>query len=153
MKILVTFAGKYGPTRRRAECIGSILSRSGFGVIVCAADEVTSVRGFDAVIVGNTTCSAGWLLEVEEFLESFQAELSKIPVWLFSDRPTEGIDPQKTILLTAEGEPTELKNDASASEKIKRRDDQDEGWTAEVARRLLEQAGRKTTKAASPAAL
>jgi menaquinone-dependent protoporphyrinogen IX oxidase len=76
-------AGQAQGVRRIAERIAGVLERAGNTTMVRLADEVTSLRGFEVVIIGSEL-DEGWLPEATELLESFQVELAAKPTWLFS---------------------------------------------------------------------
>src|SRR5690606_15279943 len=57
------------------------------------AAEVAKLEGYDAVVLGSALYGGGWLDDAVEFLESFQEELARRSVWLFSSGPTEAGDP------------------------------------------------------------
>lgn len=92
-KVLVAYASKYGATAGIAEKIGETLQANGFSVDVKPTKEVKDIRAYDAVILGSGVYAGGWLKPATDFLQSKEKDLSKIPVWFFSDGPTGEGDP------------------------------------------------------------
>jgi len=95
--ILIAYASRYGATREIAEAIGRVLQERGSAVDVRPAGEVARLEGFRAVVLGSALYSGGWLEDARELLESFQEELSALPVWLFSSGPTTPGDPVEAL--------------------------------------------------------
>lgn len=93
MRILIAYASRYGSTREIAEAIGDVLEKQGVPADVRSAAEVAKLEGYDAVVLGSALYGGGWLDDAVEFLESFQEELARRPVWVFSSGPTEPGDP------------------------------------------------------------
>ncbi len=97
MPILIAYASRYGATREIAETIGRVLQERGSAVDVRAAAEVARLEGYRAVVLGSALYSGGWLEDARELLESFQEDLSALPVWLFSSGPTVPGDPVEAL--------------------------------------------------------
>lgn len=97
MNVLIAYASKYGATREIAERIAEILERGGARANVHPAEDVTSLRDYDAVVIGSGVYSANWLPEASELLESFEEDLATKPVWIFSDGPTTEGDPVEAL--------------------------------------------------------
>lgn len=93
VRTLIAYASRYGSTREIAEAIGEVLDRRGVAADVRPAAEVAKLEGYDAVVLGSALYGGGWLDDAVEFLESFQEELARRSVWLFSSGPTEAGDP------------------------------------------------------------
>ncbi len=87
MKVLVTAATKHGSTAEIATALGTALLGNGLQVDVVAPEAVTSLRPYDAVIVGSGVYAGHWLEPAKAFVERFRDELRTIPVWLFSSGP------------------------------------------------------------------
>ena len=100
MKILVTVAGRHGATREIAENIaaaaGSALTDAGVGsrIEVRDASLVTSVEGYDAVVLGSAVYMGHWLEPAVKLAETFVDELRRLPVWVFSSGPVGERDQQ-----------------------------------------------------------
>jgi menaquinone-dependent protoporphyrinogen oxidase len=95
--ILIAYASRYGATREIAEAIGRVLQERGNAVDVRPAGEVARLEGYRAVVLGSALYSGGWLEDARELLESYQEELSALPVWLFSSGPTTPGDPVEAL--------------------------------------------------------
>ncbi len=86
MKILVTVASRHGATREIAENIataaGAALTDAGVPSQIETRDAslVTSVDGFDAVILGSAVYMGHWLEAAAKLAETFVDELRGLPV-------------------------------------------------------------------------
>jgi menaquinone-dependent protoporphyrinogen oxidase len=87
MNILVAVASKHGGTREIAEAIGQELRESGRAARVRIVSEVRDVGRYDAAIVGSAIYMGNWLADAQQFVERHRADLSALPVWLFSSGP------------------------------------------------------------------
>jgi menaquinone-dependent protoporphyrinogen oxidase len=87
MNVLVTVASKHGATTQIAEAIGRALAKADIGAEVVAPDEVRSLKGYDAVILGSAVYAGRWLDEAKRFVEREAPALAERPVWLFSSGP------------------------------------------------------------------
>lgn len=97
MKILVVVASKHGSTREIAEAIAEEMRAEKLTVDMRNLQEtaeVGDITGYDAVVLGSAIYAGSWLPEAKQFAEEHQAELSKLPVWLFSSGPLGAGDPQ-----------------------------------------------------------
>lgn len=93
MKILVTYASKYGATREIAEKVGGVLQQAGFQVDVLPVAGVRDLTPYKAVVLGGALYVGKWPKEAAEFLSAQAKALSGRPVWLFSSGPTGQGDP------------------------------------------------------------
>jgi len=87
MTVLVTAGSRHGATYEIAEAIGRRLEQEGVEVDVKRPQEVDSVDGYDAVVLGGATYIGGWVKEAREFARAHAAELAEKPVWVFSSGP------------------------------------------------------------------
>jgi menaquinone-dependent protoporphyrinogen oxidase len=87
MKILVTAASKHGSSTEIAQSIGTALAQAGFDASVLAPDDVSSLDGYDAVILGSGIYAGRWLEPARRFIERHEESLAERPVWLFSSGP------------------------------------------------------------------
>ncbi|MCK6628275.1 MAG: flavodoxin domain-containing protein [Anaerolineae bacterium] len=117
MKVLVTYASKYGSTAEIAEVIGKELIKREYEVEVKPISEVGSLAEYDGFVIGSAVYAGSWLKGATKFLRTHQEMLASRPVWLFSSGPT------------GEGDPNEImsgwtfpENLASVREAIKPRD-------------------------------
>ena len=87
MKVLVSVASRHGASFEIAEEISATLAGAGFGTVVLPPDAVTSLEGYDAVILGSSVYVGHWMDSAVNFVERFTKEITKVPVWLFSSGP------------------------------------------------------------------
>jgi menaquinone-dependent protoporphyrinogen oxidase len=97
MKLLVTYASKYGSTAEIAEVIGKELRKRSLEVEVKQIGDVGDLTGYDGFIIGSALYAGGWLEPAAEFLRSNQELLTSRPVWLFSSGPTGEGDPNEIL--------------------------------------------------------
>lgn len=88
-------ATRHGATREIAEhlaaSLGSTLTGAGVAAEVEVRDVglVSSLEGFDAVVLGSSADGGHWLDPARKFAESFSDGLRWLPVWLFSRGPVD----------------------------------------------------------------
>lgn len=87
MMVLVAGASKYGSTTEVAEAIGEELRAQALDVEVRAPDDVPSLEGFDAFVIGSGVYAGQWLEPAKRLIERHGHELAARPVWLFSVGP------------------------------------------------------------------
>ncbi|MDX6204300.1 MAG: menaquinone-dependent protoporphyrinogen oxidase [Frankiales bacterium] len=87
MNVLVTAASRHGATAEIAERIAATLRVRGHTVVVRAPEAVTSLDGFDVVILGSAVYTGGWLKAARAFAARFLDDLNRRSVWLFSSGP------------------------------------------------------------------
>ena len=87
MKVLVSAASRHGATADIAKAIGETLEAAGLEVAVLPPDTVTSLAGFDAVVLGSGVYVGHWMEPAKDLVERFGTELASRPVWLFSSGP------------------------------------------------------------------
>jgi menaquinone-dependent protoporphyrinogen oxidase len=93
MKVLVAVATRHGSTREIADEIGKsvgiALRDAGdeAEVDVLFTETVTSVAGYDAVILGSAVYMGQWLASAKKFAHDHRDALRAVPVWLFSSGP------------------------------------------------------------------
>lgn len=97
MKLLVAYASKYGSTAEIAEVIGKELDKRQHEVEVRSVEEVHSLDGYEAFVIGSAVYAGGWMKSAARFLRSHQGELADRPVWLFSSGPTGQGDPNEIL--------------------------------------------------------
>ncbi len=91
MRVLVAAASKHGSTAELARRLGHALeaelrTRQVDGTVeVLAADQVPSLSGYDAVIIGSAVYVGHWLDAARELAKN--PDLRGIPVWLYSSGP------------------------------------------------------------------
>jgi menaquinone-dependent protoporphyrinogen oxidase len=87
MKVLVTAASRHGSTQVIADAIGEALKAAGMEVAVEPPDEVLSVDGFDAVVLGSAVYMGRWLEPAKRLAQRCASGFAARPVWLFSSGP------------------------------------------------------------------
>ncbi len=95
-RILVAYASKYGATAEIAEKIGQVLTSANLRADVRPIEDIATLSGYDAVILGSAVYIGQWRKDAAKFLELNEGTLAHLPVWLFSTGPT------------GEGEPVDL---------------------------------------------
>jgi menaquinone-dependent protoporphyrinogen oxidase len=86
-RVLVAYASKLGSTAEIAEAIAQVLRDGGHDATAMPARDVTSLDGWDAVVLGSALYSAYWQRDARRFVERFREELKARPLWLFSGGP------------------------------------------------------------------
>jgi menaquinone-dependent protoporphyrinogen oxidase len=109
MKVLVTYATKYGSTKGIADFIGEKLRQQGMQVDVQEVGAVRNAAEYNAFVIGSAVYMFHWLKEAKQFLSKNSALLATRPVWLFSSGPvgTQSKDAKGRDLLEVSG-PKEL---------------------------------------------
>jgi len=87
MKVLVTAASMHGATAEIAQAIAQTLSEQGLVVTVLPPGDVTSVREYDAVVIGSAVYVGHWLDAAKDLVKRCHDGLVTRPVWLFSSGP------------------------------------------------------------------
>jgi menaquinone-dependent protoporphyrinogen oxidase len=87
MKVLVSVASRHGASFEIAEAISATLAASGFQTAVLPPDAVTSLEGYDAVVLGSSVYVGHWMDSATNLVERFSKEITAVPVWLFSSGP------------------------------------------------------------------
>jgi menaquinone-dependent protoporphyrinogen oxidase len=102
VRVLVTAASRHGATHEIADAIAAGLARRGVGAETRHTEELTSLDGYDAFVIGSAVYVGRWLDIARELVEAHAAALSARPVWLFSSGPLGPPD-----ALKPEGEPVD----------------------------------------------
>ncbi|MGY4643167.1 flavodoxin domain-containing protein [Cellulomonas sp. URHB0016] len=84
MRVLVTIASRHGGTWGIGETVADVLRRRGHEVSMLEPDDVASLDGVDAVVLGSAVYTAHWLPAARELAERLGSELAERPVWLLS---------------------------------------------------------------------
>ena len=87
MRVLVTAASRHHATLEIAEAIAAGLAQRGVDTEARPLEQITSLDGFDAAILGSAIYMGRWLKAARDFVSEHGAELSSMPVWLFSSGP------------------------------------------------------------------
>lgn len=102
MRVLVTAQSKHGATAEIAAAIAVELRRHRIEANVALPAQVSSLDGYDAVVLGSAVYMGRWMEQARDFAERFADKLHTIPVWLFSSGPVG--DPLKPAEPPADGE-------------------------------------------------
>lgn len=84
MKILLTASSRHGATDEVAGAIAERLRAFGIDVDRARPEDVTSVEGYDAFVIGSAIYMTRWTDEAVGFTERFHKALVAHPVWAFS---------------------------------------------------------------------
>jgi menaquinone-dependent protoporphyrinogen oxidase len=113
VRVLVSAASRHDATREIAEAIAAGLAKRGVDAAARPLEQISSLDGFDTVVLGSAIYMGRWLKTAREFVSEHAAELSSMPVWLFSsgplgppDRlipPGESADTDRIVELVARG--------------------------------------------------
>jgi menaquinone-dependent protoporphyrinogen oxidase len=106
MRALVTAASRYGATREIAEAIGDELRLHGLTVDVLDPEQVDSVRGYDAVVLGSAVYTGHWLAPATDLAARVSSEMAACRVWLFSSGPVG--DPARGLVQKMGADPVDL---------------------------------------------
>ncbi|MDX6227766.1 MAG: menaquinone-dependent protoporphyrinogen oxidase [Frankiales bacterium] len=87
MRILVTVASRHGSTSEIADWLAAVLRTRGHDVVVQPPQQVTTLAGFDAVVLGSAIYIGGWLKQAKHFAGRFASDLGDRRLWLFSSGP------------------------------------------------------------------
>lgn len=87
MRVLVTAASRHYGTLEIAEAIASGLSDRGIASLALPVEQVTTLQGYAAVVLGSGVYTGRWLGEARRFAQIHASELCLMPVWLFSSGP------------------------------------------------------------------
>jgi menaquinone-dependent protoporphyrinogen oxidase len=93
MRALVAVASRHGATTAIAERIGEVIRRelqdrgTYAQVDVRSVGAVTTLDGYDAVVLGSAVYMGRWLKAARTFANGHAARLAEIPTWLFSSGP------------------------------------------------------------------
>jgi len=87
MKVLVAYASKRGSTAEIAETVAATLRREGLKVCLEPCEEVRSLDGYDAVVLGSAVYMKRWRGDARHFLKKHRKALRQVPFWVFSSGP------------------------------------------------------------------
>ena len=83
MTVLVAYASVHGSTKEVAEAIARQLSKAGVSVELNAADDVTDLHAYDAIVLGSAIHNGKWLTPASKLLIDIGRDPTR-PLWLFS---------------------------------------------------------------------
>jgi menaquinone-dependent protoporphyrinogen IX oxidase len=81
-KILVAYTTNSGSTEDVVKVIAEELGTNGDQISISRLEEIQSIKGFDAVVVGAPMI-LGWHRSARKFIKQQQSDLSRIPVAYF----------------------------------------------------------------------
>lgn len=87
MKVLISVASRHGSTWDIGRAIAAALDEAGHEAHVVRPDDVASLDGYDAAIIGSGVYAGHWLEPARALVHREQAALNAIPVWIFSSGP------------------------------------------------------------------
>ncbi|MFN8223987.1 MAG: flavodoxin domain-containing protein [Gaiellales bacterium] len=87
MKVLVAVASRHGATQEIADRIGARLQLCGLDAVVEPVAQVTSLAGYEAVVLGSAVYVGKWLEPARTFVAEHADELRARRTWLFSSGP------------------------------------------------------------------
>ncbi len=97
MRVLVAYADD-GASAGTADLIGATLGLHGLDSVVRPVDGVDAVEEFGAVVLGGTARGGHWPRRAVRFATSQRQQLSRVPVWLFSNSPAgDAVTPEHHI--------------------------------------------------------
>jgi menaquinone-dependent protoporphyrinogen oxidase len=116
MRVVVTAASRHGATHEIATAIAVGLARRGVEAEARPSEELDSLDGYDAYVIGSAVYVGRWLDPARELVEAHAAALAERPVWLFSSGPLGPPDKLKP-----EGEPVDVAGLIEASGAVEHR--------------------------------
>jgi menaquinone-dependent protoporphyrinogen oxidase len=84
MTLVVVYASRHGATAGIAARIAARLVDSGASVDLRLVDEVETLEGYDAVVLGAPVYDQSWPPEATAFVARYRDALAARPLWLFS---------------------------------------------------------------------
>jgi len=84
MNVLIVFESGYGQAERVAQTLAAAVRAEGHAVEVARASEVSTLHGFDAVIVGGSIRIGKHQPELIAFCQTHRAALARMPNAFFS---------------------------------------------------------------------
>jgi menaquinone-dependent protoporphyrinogen oxidase len=87
MRVLVTAATKHGATGEITQAIADTLRDQGLDPTVLEPEQVGTVDGYDAVVLGSAVYAGHWLKPARDLVGRCGPALAARPVWLFSSGP------------------------------------------------------------------
>ena len=86
--VLVGYATRYGSTQEVAEAVAATLRECGLEVDLQPLQEVRSLAGYDAAVVGASLYMYRWHKDARRFLSRHRQALTERPVAVFALGPT-----------------------------------------------------------------
>ena len=86
-RVLVTVASRHGASGEIGEIIAGVIRDHGH-IVESHVPETATLDGYDAVVIGSAVYMGRWLEPARHFVDRYEAELARMPVWAFSSGPT-----------------------------------------------------------------
>ena len=87
MRVLVTTGSKHGSTAEIGHAIADVLSGEGIETSILVPEDVISLDGYHAVVLGSAVYAGHWMKSMRELVDRLSAGLAERHVWLFSSGP------------------------------------------------------------------
>lgn len=87
MRVLVTYATRYGSTQGIAERIAAVLTGEGLTVHLAPVNGARDLEGYDAFVIGSAVFAFHWMKPAVKYVHEHRKLLASRPVWLFSVGP------------------------------------------------------------------
>jgi menaquinone-dependent protoporphyrinogen oxidase len=116
VRVLVTAASRHGATHEIATAIADGLARRGLDAEARPAEELSSLDGYDAYVIGSAVYVGRWLPPARELVEAHAEALTERPVWMFSSGPLGPPD-----ALKPEGDPVDTDDLVQAAGALQHR--------------------------------
>jgi len=92
MRVLVAVASRHHGTHEIAQAIATGLITRGLEAEAVPVEQVTTLDGYHAVVLGSAVYSGRWLGEARRFAQVHTSALCMMPVWLFGSGPVGPVD-------------------------------------------------------------
>jgi len=86
-RVLIAYGSKHGSTAETADAIAGMLRERGLEADISEAARVTTLDGYDAVIVGGSIYTGRWHADARRFVKRFAPELRERRVAIFAMGP------------------------------------------------------------------
>ena len=83
-RILIAYATQHGSTAEIAQAVGKELTASGFDVEIAEIKNITSLSGYNGIVIGAPLYMGGLMKDVSQFIGRFALELARLPVASFA---------------------------------------------------------------------
>ena len=82
-RVLVCYASRYGSTGEIAEVIAEELEKMGVTTELTRVEDLSTIEGFHAVVMGSPLYMGKLLPEAREFVHKFRGPLNRLPLYVF----------------------------------------------------------------------